>query len=73
MATGVDPIKHLREIEKWHNATEAGNRAGVSGQYMKKLARQGKIRHLNTALGVLYDPIDVERYRDERIRKGLMK
>ncbi len=46
---------------------------GTSGQWVKQLARRGKLRGVETSLGWLVDPDDVERLAGERLEQAERK
>jgi len=54
----------------WLKPSDAARAAGISLSYLKLLGRQGKVDCLETPLGRLYKRADIERWRDERPRRG---
>jgi DNA-binding transcriptional MerR regulator len=48
------------------STSAAAREVGVSAQLIRLLAKQGRIRSVDTAYGRLFDPADVRRLADER-------
>ncbi|MGH3089545.1 MAG: hypothetical protein ACRDSJ_19830 [Rubrobacteraceae bacterium] len=63
----------VEEVANWLSTSEAGRVLGTSGQWVKQLARRGKLRGVETSLGWLVDPEDVERLANERLEKAEKK
>lgn len=63
----------IEEIATWLSPSEAGRVLGTSGQWVKELARRGKLRGVETSLGWLVDPDDVERLASERLEQAERK
>lgn len=53
-------------IESMVGSGEAARRLGVSTQYLGQLAAEGRIAFVATPIGRLFDPVEVERVRQER-------
>lgn len=54
----------------WLKPSDAARAAGISLSYLKLLSQQGKIDCLETPLGHLYKRADIDRWRNERARRG---
>ncbi len=63
----------VEEVASWLSPSEAGRILGTSGQWVKQLARRGKLRGVETSLGWLMDPDDVERLATERLEQAERK
>ena len=63
----------VEEVASWLSPSEAGRVLGTSGQWVKQLARRGKLRGVETSLGWLVDPDDVERLASERLEQAEKK
>ncbi len=63
----------VEEVATWLSPSEAGRVLGNSGQWVKQLARRGKLRGVETSLGWLVDPDDVERLASERLEQAEKK
>lgn len=63
----------VEEIATWLSPSEAGRVLGTSGQWVKQLARRGKLRGVETSLGWLVDPEDAERLANERLEQAERK
>lgn len=59
----------VEEVATWLSPSEAGRVLGTSGQWVKQLARRGELRGIETSLGWLVDPGDVERLANERLKR----
>jgi excisionase family DNA binding protein len=53
-------------INRGISPSQAANRLGTSAKTVKELAAAGKLRAEHTVLGMLVNPEDVERLRQER-------
>ncbi len=62
--------RDLREVESWLSPSEAGGILGTSGQWVTRLARDGKLEGIRTSLGWLVNPADVERLANERLKRA---
>ncbi len=62
----------LTELKRWMSTGQVAKRLGWSRQGVLKLAEDARLRAVQTALGWLYDPADVERFAREHEtgRKG---
>ncbi len=63
----------VEDVATWLSPSEAGRVLGTSGQWVKQLARRGKLRGVETSLGWLIDPDDVERLASERLEEAEKK
>ena len=63
----------VEQVATWLSPSEAGRVLGTSGQWVKQLARRGKLRGVETSLGWLVDPDDVERLANERLEEAEKK
>ncbi len=63
----------VEDVATWLSPSEAGRVLGTSGQWVKQLARRGKLRGVETSLGLLVDPDDVERLANERLEQAEKK
>ncbi len=63
----------VEDVATWLSPSEAGRVLGTSGQWVKQLARRGKLRGVETSLGWLVDPDDVERLANERLEEAEKK
>ncbi len=63
MARGSGGVK---DVETWLTPSEAAKILGNSAQWVKQLARRDLLRGVETRLGWLIDPDDVERLLNER-------
>jgi hypothetical protein len=63
----------VEQVATWLSPSEAGRVLGTTGQWVKQLARRGKLRGVETSLGWLVDPDDVERLANERLEKAEKK
>jgi hypothetical protein len=61
------------EAEYWLSPSEAALSLGISGQYTRKLMRQGKLTHIWTSLGRLIDPSSIEEFRASWERRARYK
>lgn len=50
----------------WLSCTGAAHRLGLTPSRVAQLRREGRIRAVQTPLGWLYDPSDVDRFAKER-------
>lgn len=62
--SGDNPAHLLTHL----TSSEAGKRLGMTKQGIRKLVLRGEINCLRTPLGLLFDPIEVERVRQARLR-----
>lgn len=69
----ADKGRGVEEVATWLAPSEAGQILGTSGQWVKQLARRGKLRGVETSLGWLVDPDDVERLANERLEEAEKK
>jgi|SRR5215211_5566892 len=69
----ADKSRGVEEVGTWLAPSEAGEFLGTSGQWVKQLARRGKLRGVETSLGWLVDPHDVERLANERLEEAEKK
>jgi hypothetical protein len=69
----ADKSRGVEEIANWLAPSQAGRVLGTSGQWVKQLARRGKLRGIETSLGWLVDPDDVERLANERLEEAEKK
>ena len=53
-------------VTQWLAKSQAANRLECSSARIKQLVNSGQLRAVRTQLGVLIDPLDVERLRRER-------
>jgi len=63
----------IEDVANWLSPSEAGRVLGTSGQWVKQLARRGKLRGVETSLGWLVDPDDVDRLASERLEQAERK
>lgn len=63
----------VEEVTTWLSPSEAGRILGTSGQWVKQLARRGKLRGVETSLGWLVEPDAVEQLAKERLEKAERK
>ena len=63
----------VEQVATWLAPSEAGQVLGTSGQWVKQLARRGQLRGVETSLGWLVDPDDVDRLASERLEKAEKK
>ena len=56
-------------IDRWPSRMEAARRLGVSVEWVDRLARDGRLPYVTTALGKLYDPDAVDRLAEERAER----
>ncbi len=63
----------IEEITTWLSPSEAGRILGTSGQWVKELARRGKLRGVETSLGWLVDPEAVDQLARERLQQAERK
>jgi hypothetical protein len=61
------------DVTKWWGSKSAALRLGYGQGHTIVLARQGKLRHVDTEIGMLIDPDSVEQYIRERERKRAEK
>lgn len=54
-----------QDITRWISTKTAAFRMGYGQSYVAKLARQGKLRFVETELGLLIDPESVEEFKRE--------
>ena len=69
----ADKSRGVEEVANWLAPSQAGRILGTSGQWVKQLARRGKLRGVETSLGWLVDPDDVERLANERLEEAERK
>jgi hypothetical protein len=69
----ADKSHGVEEVANWLAPSQAGQVLGTSGQWVKQLARRGKLRGVETSLGWLVDPDDVERLANERLEEAEKK
>jgi hypothetical protein len=62
-------LMEIREIEKWLSRTRAARELGLSDQGVGNLMNQGKLNFIQTDLGRLVDPVDLQRLIKERAKK----
>lgn len=65
--------KGIREVESWLSPSQAGAMLGTSGQWVTQLARRKQLDAVQTPLGWLVNPADVERLAAERLKKAEQK
>lgn len=56
----------LREFERWLSTSQAAERMGKTRQGALWLAKNKRVRAVETSIGWLYDPEDVERVTSAR-------
>jgi excisionase family DNA binding protein len=59
----------LRELEMWMSTGQVAKRLGWSRQGVLNLAADHRIRSVETVIGWLFDPADVERFAREHRAK----
>ena len=60
----VDVVR-LKELEGWLSTADVMEALGWSRQGVVNLANQGRVRAVRTRIGYLYDPKDVQRFKEE--------
>jgi excisionase family DNA binding protein len=55
-------VPTLKKLEKWLSTSQVASRLGKSRQGVLWMLENGRLRGVQTALGWLVDPEDVERY-----------
>ncbi len=55
----------LKELERWLSTGEAAKALGLSRPTTIRRGEDGSIRAVRTAAGWLYDPKDVQRFKEE--------
>lgn len=63
----------VREVENYLSPKEAGEVLGTTAQWVKQLARREQLAGVETHLGWLIDPEDLERLARERLEKAERK
>ena len=63
------PTVEAPTLSEWLAQSQAGKRLGVTPQRIVQLARAGRLARLETPLGRLLDPADLERFIRERRRR----
>lgn len=58
----------LETLTEWPRTSEAARVLCLSSARLWQLARDGKLRTVRTRAGFLYDPVDLERVREQRAR-----
>lgn len=56
----------LAAFAKWKSVTEASEELGVARQTVLTWGQKKKLRGVETSIGWLFDPKDVQRIKDER-------
>ncbi len=61
------------DVREWTGAKRAAAQLDVTQQWIRQLGEQGTIRTIDTDIGRLYYRPDIERYGEERSRRGTKK
>ncbi len=58
-------VVRLKELEEWLSTADVVEALGWSRQGVVNLANQGRVKAVKTRIGYLYDPKDVQRFKEE--------
>jgi hypothetical protein len=58
--------EHRAPSTTWLSCAGAASRVGLTPSRIAQLRREGRLKALQTPLGWLYDPEDIERFIEER-------